>query len=191
MRRREFIAGLGGAVAWPAVAQAQQTAMPVIGFLNSGSPDGYAILKGAFLHGLKDAGMSRARMSRLNTVGLQNRGRGMHGIRFVAGLEPTPAVRSGQLRTYTRYPIRASELDHRRPSGSAPTCARWSYAEHVGVRRVLLPWKISPGLNYRAFCGMPTFVRLSARCRVTDALLQFRHGESFVAPRTVSSRMRR
>jgi putative tryptophan/tyrosine transport system substrate-binding protein len=56
MRRREFIAGLGGASVWPHFANAQQPAMRVIGFLNSGSPDGYAILKGAFLRGLKDTG---------------------------------------------------------------------------------------------------------------------------------------
>jgi putative tryptophan/tyrosine transport system substrate-binding protein len=56
MRRRKFIAGLAGAAAWPLVAGAQQPTMPVIGFLNSGSPDGYAILKGEFLRGLKDTG---------------------------------------------------------------------------------------------------------------------------------------
>jgi putative tryptophan/tyrosine transport system substrate-binding protein len=57
MRRRNFIAGFASAaVDWPIAARAQQSQMPVIGFLHSASPEPFAQFVAAFREGLKDAG---------------------------------------------------------------------------------------------------------------------------------------
>jgi hypothetical protein len=47
---------LGGTAAWPLAVQAQQPAIPVIGFLNGQTPDEYAHLVAAFLQGVNQAG---------------------------------------------------------------------------------------------------------------------------------------
>ena len=52
IRRREFIAGLGGAAAWPLAARAQQAIVPVIGFLFAGSREANIYCKGLSEMGL-------------------------------------------------------------------------------------------------------------------------------------------
>jgi hypothetical protein len=61
MRRRQFLAPLGGATAWPLVAHAQQPVVPVIGFLGSASAELFAERVRAFRQGLSDSGYVEGR----------------------------------------------------------------------------------------------------------------------------------
>ena len=61
MRRRKFISLFGGAAAWPLAARAQQPVVPVIGSLNSGSPEAFVNNVAAFRRGLNENGFVEGR----------------------------------------------------------------------------------------------------------------------------------
>jgi putative ABC transport system substrate-binding protein len=61
MKRRTFITGLGSTAAWPVVGQAQQPAMPVIGFLSPGTPETRPATLAAVRRGLAEAGFVEGR----------------------------------------------------------------------------------------------------------------------------------
>jgi putative tryptophan/tyrosine transport system substrate-binding protein len=61
MKRREFIAALGGAAVWPVVARGQQPAMPVVGYLQTGKSGSNPHFLTAFQQGLREAGYVQGR----------------------------------------------------------------------------------------------------------------------------------
>ena len=61
MNRREFIAGLGGAAAWPLAVRAQQPTMPVVGYLQGGTPERTQPIIAAFRQGLAESGFVEGR----------------------------------------------------------------------------------------------------------------------------------
>jgi hypothetical protein len=123
VRRREFLTLLGGAAAWPLAAHAQQTAMPVIGFLSGASPNEHTIRLKAFLQGLQEVGYVEGQ-----NVGIEYRWAEARTERLpslateLLNRQVTASWRPGALlrRWRRRQPLRACRLS----SGSQPTQSR-------------------------------------------------------------------
>jgi hypothetical protein len=67
--RREFVAGLGSAAAWPAVAGAQQRTIPVVGVLGRTTGESFARPLAVFMQGLKEAGFIESQNLRVEHAG--------------------------------------------------------------------------------------------------------------------------
>jgi putative ABC transport system substrate-binding protein len=112
MRRREFIAGLGSAAAWPAAARAQQTQMPVVGVLLYGALEDSIGQMPALRQGLADTG-------------------------FIDGKNVMIEYRSANYQV-DRLPALAAELVHRRvavlhATSTAPTLAAKAATEAIPI----------------------------------------------------------
>jgi ABC-type uncharacterized transport system substrate-binding protein len=111
MRRREFIAGLGGvAAACPVVAGAQQVAMPVIGFLGATMPETNVDLWRGFHHGLKETGHVEGDNVLITYRWAENRLEQLpelaadlvrRGVTVIATIQGPPAALSAQAATQT------------------------------------------------------------------------------------------
>jgi putative ABC transport system substrate-binding protein len=138
MRRRDLLALIGGAAAWPAAAaRAQAQAVPVIGFLNSASPAAFARLVEAFHQGLGDEGYVEGRNVAIEyrwAEGHIDRLEGQaaelarRGVSLIAATGGVPAARAAKSATATIPilfisgvdPVRAKLVESiNRPGGNA------------------------------------------------------------------------
>jgi hypothetical protein len=103
MRRRQFLGLVGGAsISWPLTGHAQQTTLPVVGFLNSASADGYASMAAAFRQGLKETAY---------VEGNNHSSRMLRDPMKVLGSQRSVAPRGGGYLQVNVYAGRESNLD--------------------------------------------------------------------------------
>jgi putative tryptophan/tyrosine transport system substrate-binding protein len=172
MKRREFIAGLGGVAIWPMAAQAQQTAVPVIGFLGSASPDGWASLLAGFRAGLSEFGYIEGRnvvteyrwaagkydrlptlaaeLARLRVAAIVAAGSAIPAVAAKAATSTIPIVFCA-----ITYPVKFGLVDSLSSPGGNVTGASWFSAE-LGSKRIGLLHDLAPKATSISLLVNPT-----------------------------------
>src|SRR5438445_7067203 len=174
MRRRNFIALLGGtAAAWPLVARAQQSAMPVVGFLSIGSLDSNAASMAGLRKGLEEQGFIDGRNVMIETR-FSADGRYEHMLTLASDLVRHPvavliatgsagSARAGKAATTTIPIVSANGSDPvsvglvasmNRPGGNATGVS--FFTSTLGPKRLELLRELVPQATTIAFLVNPT-----------------------------------
>ena len=171
MRRRELITLLGGTAAWPLAVYAQQAAMPVIGYLHSGSLSPYAHLVTAFRQGLKEAGYvegqnvkieyrwAEGRYDQLPALAAELVGRHVAVIVTQGGDPPPLAAKSATLTipivfTCSSDPVKLGLVDSLNHPGGNVT-GFWLYTSLLGRKRLELIRQLLPANTLMAVLVNP------------------------------------
>jgi ABC-type uncharacterized transport system substrate-binding protein len=187
MRRREFIAGIGNAIAWPLAARAQRASMPVIGFMSARSPEDSVNVLQAFYKGLKDEGgfadgenvkveyrWARGNYVLLPTLAGELVARSVNVLVAVGG---DASARAGKAATSTipvvftisGDPVEAGLVQSiNRPGGNATGCIVFSTGE-LDAKRLEFMGEIVPGASIFGVLVNPKYPPAKNQARELEA----------------------
>jgi len=184
MRRREFIAALGGAAAWPVVARAQPT-MPVIGFMSARSPEDTVEVLKAFHNGLEQGGFidgrnvnieyrwARGDYSRLPVLATELLGRHINVLVATGGDASARAAKQATATIPVVFnmggdPVKAGLVkSFNQPGGNATGSV--VLTEMLEPKRLDLLHEIVPGVDLFGAIVNPTYLAAADQLRDLEA----------------------